>query len=411
MNYTITNKDDRLRGVVIAMMTLLPALNYFINNLAVQSFGATLPISLVFYTLLLLFELYAIIGIRQTNRDARNISLLALFMTFLSYVLYHEKIGSVLITPDWNPIESQALFFVLFCLPAFIICSSVNDWRYVKKPFSILSPLVVLLGFYAFYKQGFSVYGDGKMNYMSLSYFILTSSCFCFFFFIDKMRWLYGVFSFVGLFVILAAGCRGALLCYLIFAILLIIRQVTVAPKTKYTHLFQVVLIILVFFVISSSVFSIQFINNWFDALGISSRAVEMINEGTFLEDNSRELIRSSVLKGIMENPMGYGLFGDRFITSNYYIGGVEYAHNIIFELLADFGFIGLALFLIYFFKTTFSFYKKFKRDYMWVFFLLFVPEGLIKLFFSSSFLLDVEFWIILALLINRNKIDELHSI
>ena len=321
-------------------------------------------------------------------------------------MLYNDKIGHTLLAPSLNPMDSQAVFFVLFSLPALIICSSVNDWSYLRRPFSILAPIIVLLGFYAFYRQDFTVYGEGKMNYMSLSYYLLTSSCFCLYVFLDRFNLFYGAISFAGVFAILAAGCRGALLCYIVFALLLIIRQLTKSSQSKNPWILKVFLVLMIVFAISSSIFSIQFISGWFDSLGISSRAVDMMSEGTFLEDSARNTIRSSLWQGIMDNPFGYGLFGDRYVASIYYSSGVEYAHNIIYELLTDFGFIGLFLFLGYIIMSTHSFYKKFKNDNMWVIFLLFVPEGFVELFFSGSFLLDVKFWILLGLLINRKRLS-----
>ena len=228
---------------------------------------------------------------------------------------------------------------------------------------------------------------------------------FCFFVFLDRFNIFYGVVSLAGLFVVLAAGCRGALLCFVVFVILVMWRKITTLSRTNYSWLLKVILILFVVFALLSTIFSIQFISVLFDSLGISSRAVEMMSEGTFLEDSARNTIRDSLWKGIMENPFGYGLFGDRYVAAKYYSEGIEYAHNIIYEILTDFGFVGFFLFFVFIIKSTHSFYKKFKKDYMWVIFLLFVPEGLVELFFSGSFLLDVKFWIIIALLVNRNKI------
>lgn len=408
INSRVTSREGRLFAIIITLIALLPALNYYLNNIAIQLTGAAKPVSMLLYSTLFLLEFYALNLIfrkNYANRASVIVSFVALFLTLTSYLLYYDKIGDALISPSLNPMDSQAIFFVLFCLPAFVICSSVNDWSYLHKPFSILAPLVVLLGFYAYYKQGFSVYGDGKMNYMSLSYYILTSSCFCFFVFLDRFNIFYGVVSLAGLFVVLAAGCRGALLCFVVFVILVMWRKITTLSRTNYSWLLKVILILFVVFALLSTIFSIQFISVLFDSLGISSRAVEMMSEGTFLEDSARNTIRDSLWKGIMENPFGYGLFGDRYVAAKYYSEGIEYAHNIIYEILTDFGFVGFFLFFVFIIKSTHSFYKKFKKDYMWVIFLLFVPEGLVELFFSGSFLLDVKFWIIIALLVNRNKI------
>lgn len=402
MRRSLNRRSNVFLALTISLIILLPGLNYYLNNIALQSGKTLVPISVLLYGLLIVLELISIgivISKGVINRAALIVSITGVFLTFLSYALFNNTIGTTLITPDFNPMYSEAIYFVLFCLPALVICSSISDWNYVFKPLSILSPIVVVTGFYAFYLQGFTTFGEGKMDYMSLSYYILTGSCFCFYYFIDKKRILYGVLALVGLFVVMAAGCRGAIMCYLTFVFLAIYRQISISKSSiKNIALVSVVILLISFFSLSA-------LTNWFDDLGISSRAVDMLNEGTFLEDNSRDNIRKAVWMGIIENPFGYGLFGDRHITAEYYAYGVEYSHNIIYELLADFGFLGFTLILFFLFSGTVKFYKKFKNDLVWVVFLLMVPEGLLELLFSGSYLLDVKTWILLALLLNRKKI------
>ena len=407
MKNSITKRESSFLAITIALMVLLPALNYYLNNIARRLLGVVLPISPILYGLMFVLELFCIniiLNRRIINKLSVNIAVIGFFLTFFSYLVYSDSIGNTLVAPGWNIIESQAIVFVVFCLPAFVICSSFADWKYLLRPFSLLSPFIVIIGFYAFYLQDFSTHGEGKMNYMSLSYFILTSSCFCFLYFWEKMRILYGVVSLVGLFVIIAAGCRGALLCYSVFALLILFWQFSTVNKRSKRSYFQKTLSVIVLILLFSTA-SLSFITDWFSDLGISSRTVEMLNEGTFLEDQSRNNIRNVLWQGIIENPIGYGLFGDRYITTKYYSNGTEYAHNIIYELLIDFGFLGFLLIAIYVISTVSFFYRKYKNDCIWVLFLLFIPEGFIELFFSGSYLLDVKTWILMGMLINRKNI------
>ena len=411
-NY-LSKEDNVFLVNTVAIIVLLPAFNFYLNNIVKHLMGRVLPISVLLYGMLFVFELISLYKLHNksmVNRLSVNISFIAVVMTLISFLIYNEYIGKVLIAPNLNLLESQALHFVVFCLTAFIISSSITNWEGIIRPFSLLSPVIVVMGLYAFYLQGFSTYGEGKMDYMSLSYHMLTSGCFCFFFFLEKKQIIYGVLSFVCLFVILAAGCRGALLCFMFFVLILVQRNYLSFNSRKSIFL-KIVVFALVIIILMSSFFSLSSLTNWFDNLGISSRAVDMMNDGTFLEDNARFDIRSIIWAGIEENPFGYGLFGDRYITSKYYILGADYAHNLIYELLSDFGFFVSFLIVLILFVMTRSFYKKFKNDYIWFLFLMFVPEGFIQLFFSGSYLLNVKTWILLAFLINRKRILFLNKV
>lgn len=395
----------------MTMVVLLPAINFFLNNIAKIRIGK-LPISIVLYSILsisIVYALYKVNNNRIANRKAYKLTFAVILLSLFSYIIYYDSIGYRLIAPDFNPIYSELLYLILFCIPAFLLSSSIIDWKLVLYYLSLFAPVVIGLSLYAYYLMGFSVYGEGKMDYMSLSYYVLTSACICLYKALDKENIFYGVISLVGLFIILAAGCRGALICYLLFVIIIIYSQITEHSKTKSTRFLKLTITATVLFAIFSTAVSINSISHWFGKIGISSRSVLSLQEGSFFESYGRDLIRESIENGILDNPFGYGLFGDRYITSKYYTG-TEYAHNLFIEFFADFGVIGGLVLLLWIFFSIIKFYRNNKKSYLWFVLLIFLPEGLFELFFSGSFLTVIPFWIVLGLLMNKERLSLIGS-
>ena len=143
----------------------------------------------------------------------------------------------------------------------------------------------------------------------------------------------------------------------------------------------------------------------WLENFGISSRIVEAISDETFFSSNSRDDIRNAVFKGVADNPLGYGLYGDRYLIGKYYQEGVDYSHNLFVEFLADFGvFIGPVFFLMILYKVL-SYVHKRKRTIVGMIMLILLPDGIVKLFFSGSFLDSVSFFIIIGILLSSKKL------
>lgn len=135
----------------------------------------------------------------------------------------------------------------------------------------------------------------------------------------------------------------------------------------------------------------LEFIYNLLLQFGINSRSIRL-----FLRDDlylsGRENIYNDVLSQISKKPFyGIGLAGDRRV-----LGGV-YAHNIIFELLANFGIItGIIISILIVGVSLKSIFSKNKS--LANFISIWFSIGFIHLMVSSSYLIDFKFWIFLGL-------------
>lgn len=128
----------------------------------------------------------------------------------------------------------------------------------------------------------------------------------------------------------------------------------------------------------------------------INSRSIQSILTGSFTEDNGRLQIYAIVEAAMEKMPFwGYGPFGDRpFIAPHYYWG---YAHNIVYEIIMDFGWvIGIAILAVFGVRCV-QVYIQAKEFDLAVISILLGANA--KLFLSASFWAYAQFWMLLAYL------------
>ncbi|HHU52613.1 MAG TPA: O-antigen ligase family protein [Clostridiaceae bacterium] len=134
----------------------------------------------------------------------------------------------------------------------------------------------------------------------------------------------------------------------------------------------------------------------------VSSRTIDSVMEGEFLNSNGRLKIWKAAFKSFLESPIfGKGIYGDRLEVGKRWYWG--YSHNVVLELMNHFGIFGLAFFgfLVYslFKKIIGSPEKPTKLLFIIVFSLC------AKLLISDSYLISTYFWLLIGLLIADSKL------
>lgn len=119
---------------------------------------------------------------------------------------------------------------------------------------------------------------------------------------------------------------------------------------------------------------------------------------------SGREDLYSFSIQTIKNNyflPVGFGYFSSHT--------EFEYPHNVILELLLDFGFLGIFIFIGLLIVVLVTLSKSDKKNKFII--LLFLSFSLSRLFVSSSFWLESSLWIVFGFVTNnrtrRIKIDE----
>lgn len=127
------------------------------------------------------------------------------------------------------------------------------------------------------------------------------------------------------------------------------------------------------------------------------SRTIESIIDGEFLQDVGRKKIWSLSLEGFLDSPIiGQGFYGDRpFVGVRFNWG---YSHNILLELMCQFGIFGILIFaaILYFAMKLLSKNHGSVQNLVLIIF----GSMCIKLLISDSYLIYNHFWIFLGLLL-----------
>lgn len=132
------------------------------------------------------------------------------------------------------------------------------------------------------------------------------------------------------------------------------------------------------------------------------SRTVDAFMTGEISESNGRLRLWGYAIDAIKDSPLlGHGLFGDRPYVGKGFRWG--YSHNMILELWASFGLIGVLFFLgIVYYIFRFLFLKEYKKERS---LLIIIISSCVKLLISDSFLFLDMFWFFIgAILLLETK-------
>lgn len=268
--------------------------------------------------------------ITLSRRPARIIIgyLITAFLLLLTLVVH----------PDNTPfVISQGTRFLLpVVLPSFLCLTTVYNYDTFEKTLYYVSwatMALVLLYVFGFFT-----------GIVSISSYNMAFSFACvlpFVVFYSHRRyydWIACLLLFV---VVIAIGARGPALCMLVYVIIDMFQH-----KSKWRVL---VLVIGVAFMVLLPLFM-----NWLDTIGISSRTLNMLMAGNIISETGRSGIRQHFYEELLNHPvLGIGFFGDRLY------GETAYCHNILLEIVLDFGILVGGGLLITGIIVLISIYKK----------------------------------------------------
>jgi len=302
------------------------------------------------------------------------------FIFLLHYLLF----------PD-NRMYMHELIFPLFfmCLPAFIYSWSVYNWDVLRKMMQRASVLVFWMGAVLTIlifsgRASIGAYSMSLSYYMLLPAIMFTNDCFNSF---SLKSMVYALLSVV---IILALGSRGAMMCLGVFVFLKLIRP---GGQLGYKELFShLVLIVAGLFVLVFLEDILEYLYNFLLRFGIRSRSISLFLRPEIHWSGRTELYEIVIKKVITHPILGLGLAGDRPL-----IGG--YVHNFFIEIIAHFGFLLgsllLVLFIVLMLRALMA--KDLKRYEMLI---VWMCLGFVPLQVSSSYLINMNFWILLGLIL-----------
>ncbi|PWM20832.1 MAG: hypothetical protein DBX97_03070 [Collinsella tanakaei] len=404
MNYTyITTKtltqkkffiSNELLFSTIAMMW---ALNFFIaETLNVYELGS---VTYLFYIVIYSFGFLAW-GRALFKKPCLVIPLLmGISMVLLLSFMFNQHVIDVFFNFGSGGIGeiAQSNFAILFglCLPLVLLSQLRMDFGCLTRYLYRYSIINILLFSFTMFIQIFIM--PQTINYMTLAYAAIPSIFIAVAYgYIHKLK-VPIILSLVGMFFMLLGGSRGAILTLAIFIFFVLMYYFKSNKNTKKFIILLLLLIITIFIAIYFYEI-IQYLCDWLEGFGYSSRLIEKIldqsMDGNIFEFSDRAEILENSIEHI--GTFGKGVYGDWVIN-----GGV-YSHNFIIEILVQYGIVLGALilllfvlFLIYTVKKSFRQKNSFLRFMQFAFFAVLLG----KMMVSSSYLIDQAFWLFISMM------------
>lgn len=377
---------DRIYSIAIMSPFIILTIQYFLlaNLMKIGiDIGSTIQLfSKVLVGLVLFHSIIVLIIKNKITFIITYLLITSIFLVQYTFIIENRPYMQELIFP---------LFFM--CLPLFTISLEIKNFNVFKNIMFKSSIIIYLFGVLLAIQDftgivDIGVYSGPLSNYLLIPTIVFIDK------FFDKMKFTYLLFSIVSGFFILVLGSRGALLCILFYLVV----KFMLFDTGKWALNYLIKLTMPIFFIIIVSSYKLILVNLQSILLSyrIESRSIELfLNDNLYL--SGRDYIYSQLTDYIIANPIiGFGIGGDRRILD----GIAVYAHNIGLEVLGDFGILfGSVIIIIFTFSIIHILLKKknIKRKII----IVWLSIGFIHLFISSSYLIEMKFWILLGLMIN----------
>lgn len=379
------------------LMLIVPSFNFYINDI-VQLYMGRGSVSLIFYGIL---SLLSILVYARSLSDARCTRLLLLWLlviigVLISYLSY-PSIKEFILGEELDPLNSWIIYAPLFLLPMSLAASKCSDWRLILRILYPLSIITILTGLLSYYLVVIVAGQFFEVNYMSFSYNMLLSFCCVITYGVINRSWIAIIVGIAAFFAMFLFGSRGATVWSLVFAAVFLYERL----KSKKHLVWGVVIAaIAVLFVVSHFASFSESAISIMDENNTRSRVLTKITEGEFDQSEGRDNINKVIKAAVWENPiLGGGFFADRHYLKQSGLTG--YAHNILNELMCDFGIFFGPLILLFLLVRVYKLYKAPNEDFHRILLIL-LPNGFFELFISGSFLTNLCFWCLVGMMFNN---------
>ena len=316
--------------------------------------------------------------------------------------------GTMLFMPENEKYIQKSLWPILGLSVSVYFLGVSFDLDSNKKALFWCSMCSVVL-MYAYQLYQLALNRDLSTDNMYASYNVLPSVMYLIYWALEKKKLRYWVVPIVGVILVFSYGTRGPIVAILAFVLLSAFLQYFWMKKgiqrVAYAVLSGTILIVVSMTNIILKVAEI--LNDWFVAIGFSTRIMDLFIQGEIAYDSGRDVISDKITNAIWKNPiLGYGIMGDRRVLV---AGEGEYAHNILLEFWCDFGLvIGTVLIVLVFYLIIAAIAKE-KKNRLFV--LMISTIVISKLMFSGSFIVEPYFFLMLGLCVrtlrNAGKLED----
>lgn len=311
------------------------------------------------------------------------------------FILYINKV----LFPNTAQYYAEYMMFfrqiVLVFIPCGVLISQVYDF---SEAFKILRR-------YAWYGSiimmvslcfGYLSYWDYQYWGVQLSPFILILACS----YVETRKHTDLILAIIDTALLMLGGRQS--LVVVVMGLLLLYIFNNRNKSVKMLVIVSVVTVASVMLVSGAYITIFQVINSIFNSMGIYMEALERIASGNMFSTSTRDIIYEHSFLTIANNGSKIsGLLSDRYYLRHIgqYNSWIQYPHNIYLELLIDFGSIlGLILSVVLTWKVikVMFLYGSDDRKRIGI---LICSITMVRLFVSSSFIIEGSFFIMLGLI------------
>jgi oligosaccharide repeat unit polymerase len=396
-NNNLNNQEKQDNRIIFALCVIffIPAINNFVN--AFIQIGLSIPVSIltpisyIFMAFVSVFFLYKFV---LKKLLFFGIFIFCVLGSALSYFIYPE-IRDILYSSPVDLVYSPINKLIFYCIPAMVGIFFLTNYKKLFEKMRIWSLVTAILGIIVYFYV--TIIRGEALQYMVFSYFLLLPTCVCFEYATMNNSKLDSIIAVCATISMIACGARGAIISLLLYFLMCFsrydFRRMRIGQVVK---LFALILSVVIVALFHNELLTL--VSKTFDSLGIDSRVISYLIEGNFLDDNGRDNITSAIWDGIFANPLGYGIYGDRYVSGAFGAGRYQYAHNIFVELLCDFGIVGGTIVIILLAYVLSNLIVRFKRKNEIHLVFAFVPYAIFQLLFSSSYLENILFFALMGL-------------
>ena len=197
-----------------------------------------------------------------------------------------------------------------------------------------------------------------------------------------------------------SCGTRGAILCLFLFILISLLLR-TSGRQRLILYLLTAFAMVLVLMFYNGILLWMRSVAR---ALGMSERIFNALQSESFFVSDSRTRLARQALEAIAARPVfGYGIAGDQAIMGNY-------SHNLLLELLVSFGLVQGILLFLYLMQLVLRSYFKAAGKWAKELVVLLFCGTIVKLFISSSYLLEPLFFMMLGVCTTQIRMGKRRS-
>lgn len=318
---------------------------------------------------------------------------------FVFACLIYYLLNIQLFPQNADVLVNRLFSFSLLTLPYYYIGVTLDIKRFYNFFYYISVVAVFMCAFYELlYAQSASYTGDvdtSEYN-MELAYSILPHVLMVSWRALKRFVLLNIAPMLLGLMLLLSFGTRGPVICAIVF---IAIYLLFIRPS-KYQKTMRIITVACAVYAMSFLEQFMTFMQLMTFQLGMSTRIFDKYFEGELEDSSGRDYIRETLLR---ELSIDNSLFGHGVLGSYPYVN--TYPHNIVLEFLFSFGWVwGIAILFCIVYIIAKMLINTHQCEINVTFGIILVIASILKLCFSSTFVDDALFFMLLGYCVNSSR-------